>query len=70
MTKAITKRRHTIERIHYERGVPSEEAPIECDCGWTGRAGDFVAHRIEVGARSNKAALASHPHTTPMGNPT
>lgn len=38
-------RRHVIRVITYRPGVPSGEAPIECECGWEGTGGQWMAHR-------------------------
>lgn len=60
--KSVSKQ-HVIAKITYVKSVPAELAPLDCVCGWHGRAADFSEHRKQMGARSNKAALSSHPHT-------
>lgn len=37
--------RHVIEAIRFLPGVPSDEAPTTCVCGWTGRGGEWMDHR-------------------------
>jgi hypothetical protein len=44
--------RHVIDSIDYGScGKAYDEAPTVCTCGWSGRAGDFAAHRAEAGLK-------------------
>jgi len=42
---------HRIAEVRFAHGIPGEDAPLTCYCGWQGQAGDFSAHRNEMGAR-------------------
>lgn len=44
------RRGHVIADVRFEPKVPSELAPLICECGWDGPAGEFVRHRREVDA--------------------
>ena len=42
------KRKHIIKSIHYAAGIQPkgyDSAPMECECGWSGTAGEWPAHR-------------------------
>lgn len=52
-------RRHVIARIRYEPGVPDDLAPLECACGWSGRAGQYARHRTEAGQLTLRRANGS-----------
>jgi hypothetical protein len=43
--------RHVIANIAFVPGVPSELAPVECSCGWSGISQRYQDHRAEVGER-------------------
>ena len=47
-----SKKPHIIASVRYTPGDKDyDEAPLECVCGWSGRAGDFAAHRAEAGLK-------------------
>jgi len=60
---------HIIEGIQYTGIDPGEdgeypEAPVDCSCSWSGRLGDFTAHkrlspkrRIDYGPRLSITGL-------------
>jgi hypothetical protein len=40
--------KHLIARVHWPEKVRPEEydgCPIECQCGWEGKVGEWLAHR-------------------------
>lgn len=53
----VRRRVHLIDDIKYHAGIKPEEyddAPLVCTCGWSGRAGDYLAHRQKAGATKMK----------------
>lgn len=51
--------RHRVEDVRFERGVPSDAAPLLCDCGWSGCVADWPEHRRTVQAAKPNTLFAT-----------